>query len=189
MGKMNNKNYSDFSISYSFFDDCAETELSMLIDGENVLAFEYKGETRTTRWNLDELAFWLRNFLDNMSEDPYPVETNGHYAAEKDITAREFDSEDDDEFDAYYDRLDDWNLRHRWHTASGGGILADIYFQAVGDAVEVSWNNQDAEEEVRFKNQLGGASVKKEQFVNAIENFLVAYADHRFKGNNLNDIV
>ena len=48
------------------------------------------GELLTTRWNLDELAFWLRDFLEHMEEDPYPVEADGEFAAYKDISAREF---------------------------------------------------------------------------------------------------
>ena len=100
----------------------------MYIEGNNILAFHHDGIPSTTRWNLDELALWLRQFVDNMQEDPYPVEADGEYAAMKDYSAREFDSDDEDEFDAYYDMLDDWNLRHRWHPSSSGAILADVYF-------------------------------------------------------------
>ena len=111
-----------FSVIYDFFDESHETEISMIVDGENILSFERGGELLTTRWNLDELAFWLRDFLEHMEEDPYPVEADGEFAAYKDISAREFETYDDEEFDAYYDKLDDWNLRHRWHPASGGAI-------------------------------------------------------------------
>lgn len=40
-----------------------------------------------------------------VSETCCPAEADGEYAAMKDISARNFDSED--EFDAYYDRLDE----------------------------------------------------------------------------------
>lgn len=83
-------------------DETCETEISMYLYNNNVLGFTKNGLQLTTRWNLDDLAEWLRSFLDNMCEDPYPVETCGTYAAEKDISARDFDSEDDDEFEAYY---------------------------------------------------------------------------------------
>lgn len=171
---------SSFSITYEFFDETHETQLSMLLDGDNILSFERDGRILTTRWNLDELALWLRTFLDLMKEDPYPVEAKGSYAADKDVTAREFDTDDDAEFDAYYDKLDEWNLRHRWHTASGGAILADIYFQLVDDHVEISWNNLDPEEGVKFKYEFGSACVSREQFVQEVEAFLRAYADHWF---------
>ena len=132
-----------FTIKYAFFDETRETEISVLVNDENILSFERDGKQLTTRWNLDELTLWLRDFLDHLKEDPYPVETEGEYAAIKDISAREFDTDDDEEFDAYYDKLDDWNLRHRWHPASGGAILSDLYFQLVGENIEISWNNQE----------------------------------------------
>ncbi|MBQ6095286.1 MAG: hypothetical protein IJL09_07770 [Lachnospiraceae bacterium] len=169
-----------FSIVYNFYDESRETEISMLVNGENILSFERDGQGMTTRWNLDELALWLRDFLDHMKEDPYPVETEGEYAAIKDINAREFDTEDDEEFDAYYDKLDDWNLRHRWHPASSGAILSDLYFQLVDDNVEISWDNQDPEEGVVFRFKLGGVRIPKEKFVSEVNSFLRDYADHWF---------
>jgi len=152
----------------------------MYINENNILSFHRDGASSTTRWNLDELALWLRKFLDNMKEDPYPVETDGEFAAMKDISAREFDSDDEEEFDAYYDKLDEWNLRLRWHPASSGAILADVYFQLVGEYVEISWNNEDAEDGIAFDNIIGGARIKKEVFSRTIDDFLRAYALHWF---------
>ena len=171
-------NSEDFSISYCFFDETHETELSMSINGINILAFDRNGASLTTRWNLDELAEWLRSFIDNMAEDPYPVQVDGEYAAMKDINSRDFDSEDEDEFDAYYDKLDEWNLRHRWHPACAGAILADVYFQLVGEVVEISWNNEDIGDGIRFQNILGGARINKDIFYATVDAFLKEYATH-----------
>ena len=169
-----------FAISYEFFDESHETELSMFIDGHNILEFYRNGEVLTTRWNLDDLALWLRNFLDHMEVDPYPVDTTGNFAAIKDINAREFDSDDEGDFDAYYDKLDDWNLRHRWHPASNGGILADVYFEYTGKNVEISWNNQDLDEDIKFTYELGGVTVEAVFFIKVINQFLSEYALHWF---------
>lgn len=171
---------NEFNLNYNFFDDERETKLSMLVNGKNILEYNFKGEIRTTTWNLDELAFWLRNFIDTAKDDPYPVEASGEYAAEKDITARDFDSDDDEEFDAYYDMLDEWNQHHRWHTASAGAILSDIYFQRVGENMEISWNNTDAEDNVFFTYKLGGVTVRFSIFRKEIERFLRDYAMHWF---------
>ena len=176
----NPKSVPLFSIEYDFYDESHETEIKMLINGENILAFNRNGCTLTTRWNLDDIALWLRSFINNMAEDPYPVEVEGEFAAIKDINAREFDSDDDEEFDAYYDVLDDWNLRHRWHPVSNGAILADLYFQLVGEFVEISWNNQDAESDVSFTHVLGGTRIPKELFGETVNNFLREYALHWF---------
>ena len=180
MNTYNISNCEDFSISYSFFDDTHETEFSMNVHGINILAFDRNGTLLTTRWNLDELAEWLRFFIDHMTEYPYPVETDGEYAAMKDISARDFDSDDEDEFDAYYDKLDEWNLRHRWHPASSGAILADVYFQLIGDEVEISWNNEYADDGIEFQNKLGGARINKDVFFTTVDTFLKAYANHWF---------
>ncbi len=169
-----------FAIKYNFIDEARETEISILVNGDNILSFERDGKQMTTRWNLDELTLWLRGFLDDLREDPYPIKIEGEYAAVKDINAREFDTDDIDEFDAYYDKLDEWNLRHRWHTASNGAILADLYFQLVDHHIEISWNNLDHEEGVKYKYELGGVCIQKEKFISEVDSFLKAYADHWF---------
>ncbi len=46
----------------------------MYMNNCNFLEFEKEGRSLTTRWNLDEIALWLKGFLDDMKEDPYPVD-------------------------------------------------------------------------------------------------------------------
>lgn len=168
-----------FAIEYSFNDSSRETELGMYLDGNNILAFELDGTTHTTYWNLDELALWLRKFVDSMDEDPFPVEVEGEFAAEKDSVARDYDPDDAD-VDEYFDKLYDWGCRHRWHVAAGGAILADVYFQLVGDEVEISWNNSDLEGPAVFATLSGGARVSREVFAEVINGFLREYAVHWF---------
>ena len=180
MDILNMEDEISFTIEHSFYDESHETEISMLVNGNNILSFERDGQELTTRWNLDELAFWLRDFVDNLKHDPYPVETKGEYASVKDVNAREFDTDNEDEFDIYYDKLDEWNRHHRWHTASNGAILADLYFQLVDENVEVSWNNKEPEEGVTFRYKFGGVKIPHEQFVREVNLFLREYADHWF---------
>ena len=165
-------------MTYHFFDDLHLTEIYMFVNGKNILEFERDGEIFTTRWNLDELALWLRNFLDNMTVDPYPVDCEGEFAAQKDNNARAFESDNDDIFDDYYDKIDAWDIRHRWHIASSGAILADVFFQLVDESVEVSWDNRGIESDVNFLNKTGGIRVPKARFIEVIDAFLKAYADH-----------
>lgn len=171
---------STFAIEYAFYDDDHDTELSMYVNGVNILAFKRNGELLTTRWNLDDLALWLREFVDRTDRDPYPLDCAGEYAAEKDDLAREYDTDDDDAFEAYYQRLYDWNLRHRWHTASSGAILADVYFERIGDIVEISWDNRNIDDNVSFLSENGGARIPIEPFTTVVNAFLRAYAEHWF---------
>ena len=122
----------------------------------------------------------IYSFFNDTHETEIKMMVNGEYAAIKDINARDFDTEDDYEFDAYYDKLDDWNIRHRWHPASGGSILADLYFQLIEENIEISWNNQEPEEGVKFRYKLGGVKVEKEQFIEEVNLFLKAYANQWF---------
>lgn len=169
-------NKYNFAIEYGFDDVDRTTEIAMYVNGTNILAFSRDGKMFTTKWNLDEIVLWLRDFITVKDKSAFPVEVEGEYAAIKDINARDFDSEDDDEFDAYYDTLDNWNEKHRWHTEASGAIIADVYFQFVGDMVEISWNNEDSEEYVEFIEKLGGASVEAKTFIDVMDKFLCEYA-------------
>ncbi|MGI6203721.1 MAG: hypothetical protein ACOYJH_00345 [Anaerovoracaceae bacterium] len=170
-----------FAIEYSYFDESHETEIAMYINGTNILEYKRNGMVLTTRWDLDDIVEWLRHFIDNMKDDPYPVEAEGKYAAQKDISARDFDSDDDAEFDAYYDKLYNWNLRHRWHTEANGAILADVYFEQKGSQVEISWNNEDEEGYADYTCMLGGASIDKSMFCRVVTAFIIDYAEHWFE--------
>ena len=167
-----------FAIEYEYYDSARQTELAMYVKGHNILEFTRNNKLLTTKWDLTDIAVWLRNLIENTNDDPYPVEAEGEYAALKDINSRDFDSEDDEEFDAYYDKLEEWNERHRWHPYSNGGIIADVYFQFVGDNIEISWNNQD--DEIDFTYKLGCESVPKNIFISVMDEFLTDYANHWF---------
>ena len=169
-----------FAIQYAFFDDLYSTEISMIVNGDNILSFSRDGEHRTTRWDLDELAEWLRDFIDHMQDDPYPVDVKGGYAALMDWNARDFESEDQEVFDQYYDRLNEWVWRHTWHHARAGAILSDVFFRLVGDQVEISWDNRTAEGGVQFDSVLGCGYVSKKMFVDVMNRFLQDYASHWF---------
>ena len=55
-----------------------------------------------------------------------------------------------------------------------------VYFQKVGHHVEISWNNEDLDEDVHFVNAIGGGKVDKDEFVAVIDAFLKEYAKQRF---------
>ena len=165
-----------FAIGYSFFDDSKSTEIYLFHNCKNILAYEKNNIVYTTRWNLDELVIWLKKFVGELSEDAYPVSNvEGIFASQKDNSARDFDIDDDSEFEAYYTKLYQWNLRHRWHTVNTGEVIADMYFQLVGDKVEVSWNNKGLEPDVKYLSVEGGFYVEKKLFVNVVNQFVEAY--------------
>lgn len=171
-------NQSEFAIEYGFYDDTRETELSMFVEGKNILEFKHDNETLTTCGTLEELAMWLRDFIDNLKEDPFPVNVEGKYLAEKYDNAMDFDIANEDEYWKYHFKINDWCWSHSWHHASEGAILADVFFQLVGDKVEISWDNRGLDEGYDFTYLKGGAYIDKEVFVDVVHKFLNEYADH-----------
>lgn len=55
-----------------------------------------------------------------------------------------------------------------------------MYFQLVDNNVEVSWNNEGAEDGVKLLNIIGGAKIERNVFYSVIDAFLKEYADQWF---------
>lgn len=175
-----------FAIGYAFLGTRRTTEVSMFAGGANLLGFTQDGERRTTRWpHLEGLVAWLRDFALTMREDPYPVEAEGEYAAQRDAAARTFESDDEGEMDAYYDTICDWAYAHSWHSESGGAILSDMLFEYRDGMVELSWDNRDAGDGVKFDFELGGVRVDAASFRDVVLKFSEAY--ERYWGIRLDD--
>lgn len=178
---------ADFAIGYAFIGDDRCTELSMWADGTNLLGFTKEGCHYTTRWlYLEGLVAWLKSFALNMEEDPFPVDVDGEYAAEKDANARalapELDDDSSDEeleaFDAYFDRFSDWTWNHTWHSESGGAILSGVFFEYKAGMVELSWDNSNEHLGVVFDCKFGGTRVDAETFKAVVLEFVDAYEKH-----------
>ena len=115
---------NDFAIGYAFIGEDRITEVSMFVDGTNMLGFVKGGAHRTLRWAyLEGLVAWLKDFALNMKEDPLSVEAEGEYANERIANALESGPEDEDEFDEYVDPIWDWAGDHIWASELGGSIL------------------------------------------------------------------
>lgn len=169
----------DFAISYAFIGADRITEIGMFVGGINLLGFTRDGRHYTTRWAyLESLVAWLNEFALSMREDPYPMDVNGEYAAQKDVNARTFESDDVDELDAYYDPISDWSYNHTWISERGGAILANIYFEYKDGCVELSWNNRNERDGVKFDCEFGGVRVDAETFKAVVLGFVDAYEKH-----------
>ena len=169
---------ADFAIGYAFLGDDRCTELSMWAEGANLLGFTREGCHYTTRWlYLEDLVAWLRNFALNMAEDPFPIDVDGEYAAEKDANARELAPEDEEmeAFDAYIDSFTDWSWDHSWHSESGGAILSGMFFEYKAGMVELSWDNRYPEKGIIYDCEFGGTRVDAETFRTVVLEFVDAY--------------
>lgn len=100
---------TNFAFGYSFLGEDGFTILAMYANGKNLMGFSNADGHFTTRWaRLEDLVTWLRNFASSAADGPYPIEIQGELAAEKDARARDFDSEDMQEFEAYFQRINEW---------------------------------------------------------------------------------
>lgn len=175
---------SDFAIGYAFIGDDRCTELSMWAEGRNLLGFTREGCHYTTRWlYLEDLVAWINSFALNMVDDPFPIDVDGEYAAEKDANARDLapDFEDDcsdeelDAFDAYIDSFGDWSWNHTWTSERGGAILSHMFFEYKDGMVELSWDNRNPGDGVAFDCEFGGTRVDSETFKAVVLEFVDAY--------------
>ena len=180
-------NPAEFAIGYAFIGDERTTEISMIVDEKNLLGFTRDGYHYTTRWlYLEGLVAWLKNFALNMANDPFPIDIDGEYAAEKDANARELAPDLDDDssdeemeaFDAYFDRFADWTWNHTWLSERGGAILSDIFFEYKDGVVELSWDNRNEHDGVSFDFKFGGTRVDAETFKAVVLQFVDAYEEH-----------
>lgn len=178
---------SSFAIGYAFIGDDRCTELSMWAEGTNLLGFTKEGCHYTTRWlYLEGLVAWLNSFALNMKDDPFPIDVEGEYAAEKVAHARglapELDDDSSDEeldaFDAYFDRFDDWAQNHTWISERGGAILSNMFFEYKDGMVEISWDNRNEHDGVSFDCKFGGVRVDSETFKAVVFEFVDAYERH-----------
>lgn len=180
-------NTAVFAIGYAFIGDERTTEISMWVEDANLLGFTKDECHHTTRWlYLEGLVAWLNSFVLNMADDPFPIDVDGEYAAEKDANAPalapELDDDSSDEeldaFDAYLDRFEDWSWNHTWVSERGGAILSHMFFEYKDGVVELSWNNLSPEEGVTFDCEFGGTRVDAEVFKTVVLEFVDAYEKH-----------
>ncbi len=170
---------SDFAIGYGFLGADRFTVLAMYAQDRNLLGFTNESGHHTTRWAyLDGLVAWLKSLASNMAEDPYPFQVEGEFAAQKDDSAREFDTDDLKEFDDYYDQINSWAWDHTWRHESGGAVLADVFFELKNDTVELSWDNRDPGNDLTFDCEFGGARIDAETFKSVVLKFVDAYEKH-----------
>lgn len=170
---------STFAIGYAFIGNDRTTEISMFADGVNLLGFTKDGCHYTTRWMyLEGLVAWLKSFATTMKADPYPIDVEGEFAAERHARAYGLAPEDEDAFWEYIFPLHDWGYNHSWHSESGGAILANIMFEYAAGMVELSWDNRDPEEGVVFDCEFGGTRVNAKRFQTVVLDFVDAYEKH-----------
>ena len=159
------------------------SEIYLYIHGNNICEWNYvdSKNRRTTRWNLDDLVEYLYSTLDfTFHDEPFPIDgILGECAIQLDNKARDFDSDNEEEMDEYYSKLNDWTYAHSWHHESAGAVLADVMFRKVDNAIEVSyWNDsmpEGVEENIHYTYTYGFITIPIEEYRQIITEALNEY--------------
>ena len=152
--------------------------LKVFVRGENICEWKEidSSEKYTVCWNIDELISYLYETTDFLYEDdPFPVIIDGECASELENNARDFESDDEKEMEAYYDKLNDWVYKHSWNHARYGAVVPDVLFRKVDGNMEISWWTDQEDEGRVFTNRYGYVLIPKNEYENLIEEVFHTY--------------
>ncbi len=170
-------NKKEFAIDIKKISDTDHTsKLKVYVNGKNICQWTDKetGKKETVWWNLDELINYLYSTIGFFEEDnTFPIDVEGECASEMENNARDFESDNEEEMDDYYDKLNDWVYDHSWNHARAGAVVPDVIFRNVDDKMEISWWNDD--DEVDFTYIYGYCLVDKKQYIDIITTLFNEY--------------
>lgn len=144
--------------------DISAYQLSVYIQGNDILQFEKGGVIYTYRWKeCQDIIEWIyENMMYILSDDKFPLSISADSAAEKCEISYKLDFDDIEQ----YEILQEWMFRHSWFSARAGSYLADVYFVRNDNMIEISWDNTNTFEEdgIKFVFPKGKYEVDKNIF-------------------------
>lgn len=175
-------NKKEFSLSYELkknpfdeSDDVMQTWgiFQMWVNNESICTFSIGDMIKEYEWELIYIIEWLSKNKNNiLIEEQFPLPVDGQNSIELYSNSGDFDSDDDDEFDSWFEKRQDWHFRHSWYSNNGGSYLADIMFRRVKDTIEIAWDNSDLFDEIKFINPRGLYYVPVQLFEDTVNSFI-----------------
>lgn len=160
-------------------------QLSLFIEGKDILQFEIKGGVYPHRWSdFDDIIEWFEENMEHiLSEEPLSIMVSGNSTVERYKNCYKSELKISEA-----EMLSDWSFRHSWFSAREGAFLAGVIFQNVNEKVEISWDNTELfkQEGVRYIFPKGRYEIDKEQFEKIVEEFCLAYKQLRIEASNTN---
>lgn len=114
-------------------------------------------------------------------EIPFPFDVKGDSAIELDINARDYDSNNEDEFDAYYTQLNDWAFSHSWTHARDGLYIPDVMYRKINDTMEISWCGVGIYDGVEFSSPKGSYLINFNLYCSIINKVTKYYKENWLK--------
>ncbi|WP_238533456.1 hypothetical protein [Paenibacillus terrae] len=144
---------------------------------------QYKREDIVTpfQWNLIYIVEWFSENLKHiLSDEAFPLPVEGQNSLEIIDNCLLFESDNDDEFDEWFDTKQEWEFKHSWFSNRAGSFLPDVFFRRVIGKIEIAWNNESmySSEGISFINPIGVEYVPLGIFEPTIKNFIEDFLDN-----------
>lgn len=181
-----------FAIQYEFVDNPFNEDsltgetwggLELVVHGRGVCRYKRDNIIMTYQWNLIYIVEWFsKNLMCILSDKAFPLLVEGKNSLELMDNCLLFESDNDDEFDVWFDTKQEWEFKHSWFSNRAGSFLPDVYFRRVNDEIEIAWNNKSTytSERINFINPTGIAYIPVELFEKSIKNFIYDFLDNLF---------
>lgn len=155
--------------------DMSAYQLSVYVQGNDILQFEKGGVVYTYRWReCQDIIEWIHeNMKYILSDDKFPLSISADSSAEKCEISYKSDLDDIEQ----YEILQEWMFRHSWFSARAGSYLADIYFVRNDNMIEISWDNANTfkEDGIKFVFPKGKYEVDKDVFEDIMKGVCISY--------------
>lgn len=156
-------------------------KFELSVHGVDVCRYKKVDRVTTYQWNLIYIVEWFSENLKHiLSEEPFPLPVEGQHSLELLDHCLLFESDNDDEFDAWFETKQDWEFKHSWFSNRAGSFLPDVFFRRVNDNIEIAWNNEStyASEGISFINPMGVEYVPLGAFESTVKNFIEDFLDN-----------
>lgn len=150
-------------------------EFELSVHGIDICRYKKVDSVTTYQWNLIYIVEWFgENLKCILNEELFPLPVEGGHALELLDNCLLFESDNDDEFDAWFNTKQEWEFKHSWFSNRAGSFLPDVFFRRVNEKIEIAWNNESTypSEGISFINPIGTGYVPVGIFESTIKNFI-----------------
>ena len=155
-------------------------QLRLWVNGNDICEYERNEEKHLYEYNLIYIIEWFHENLKYiLNNDPITLPVAGQNSLEIYKNSGEYDTEDDEEFNRWFEIRQEWYSRHNWFWNGSGSFLPDVFFRKVIDNIEIAWDNKETHREsmIEFVNPYGICYIPQNEFQAVMCNFLTHIID------------
>lgn len=159
-------------------------EFQMWVYNNSICTFSMNDKIREYEWDLRFIVDWFcknKNYI--LEESPFPLPCEGNNAIELYNNSGDFDSDDDNEFDVWFEKRQDWHFNHSWYSDRGGSYLADVIFRRVNNTIELAWDNTILYSNIKYVNPKGVYYIPVEMFQTVVDDFIKEFMQEKLVMN------